>query len=94
MVLSLSAPYVTGDANVILASQQALINISSVLVWGLIPVPDDANWQVINTTQPDGWALIFTNQGVTWNNINTGNTTWTDIDDSQPGDGNWTNIPN
>lgn len=72
----------------------ALININNVLVWGVIPTPDDPAWQTINTQQAEGWVVIPTDQNSIWGNIQTANTTWTDIDDSQPGDGDWTNIPN
>jgi hypothetical protein len=81
------------DANVILNGLQSIINISDVLVWGLVPDNQNPGWVDINDTQTGNWVPVQNMQSGSWGGISTpSTTTWTDIDDRQPN--NWDDVIN
>jgi len=59
-----------GNANATITGVTALININNLLVWGVIPTPDDPVWQTINTAQTDSW-IVPVNDGntVVWTKV-------------------------
>jgi hypothetical protein len=84
---------VSGKAQITLTGIPALINVNGVLVWGIIPTPDDPAWQTITDTSADTWATIEATGTDTWAPIQATSTdNWTLIDASD--NDTWSTIPN
>jgi hypothetical protein len=84
---------VSGKAQITLTGIPALINVNGVLVWGIIPTPDDPAWQAITDTSTNTWATIEATGTDTWTAIGaTSNDTWQIIDATD--NDTWSTIPN
>lgn len=78
------------QVNVYPTGIELVVTINNVLVWAVIPTPDNPNWANIATTSTS-WTEVSTASSPNWVDVTTTSTTWTEI--PIPPVGGWNDIP-